>query len=219
MLDYVSLLLSMTIVILGYVGLIAWYKPEFEQEEHKQMKLLANKEQRLIAIISEIAIVRLWFVLGKPGMDNLEYLLLLLMLIAMSFFCTTDLLERVVPNKILILFVLIFLVRFGFEGVQNFYNFIAFIPAVVLGVVFCALSFGSCYLIARGSMGAGDVKLALVMGLYLTGQYVVAAILYGCVISAVFSIIQLLRHKLTRKDAIPFVPFLYIGVIIKYLLG
>ena len=70
-----------------------------------------------------------------------------------------------------------------------------------------------------GCLGAGDVKLALVMGLYLTGEYVVGAVFYGCIASAAYSLVQLARKKLSRKDTIPFVPFLYLGLIIRYLVG
>lgn len=81
------------------------------------------------------------------------------------------------------------------------------------------ISFGLGYLLSHKNMGAGDVKLVLVMGLYLTGEYVVGAVLYGCIVGAIFSAVQLARKKLSRKDAIPFVPFLYIGLIIRYLIG
>ena len=91
-------------------------------------------------------------------------------------------------------------------------------PSIVLGLLFCMISFGLGYLLSRGSMGAGDVKLSFVMGLYLTGEYVVGAVFYGCVAGAVFAVVQLLRRKLSRKDTIPFVPFLYLGLIIRYLI-
>ena len=93
------------------------------------------------------------------------------------------------------------------------------LPSVVLGVVFCALCFGIGYLLSKRTMGAGDVKLSLLMGLYLTGEYVVGAIVYGCLVGAIYSLIQLARKKVTRKDAIPFVPFLYAGLIIRYFIG
>ena len=93
------------------------------------------------------------------------------------------------------------------------------LPSVVLGVIFCALCFGAGYVLSRKAMGAGDVKLSLVMGLYLTGAYVVGAIVYGCLAGAAYSITQLLRKKVTRKDSIPFVPFLYTGLIIRLLVG
>ena len=57
------------------------------------------------------------------------------------------------------------------------------------------------------------------MGLCLPAGYVTAAILYGCLAAAVVSIALLMMKKITRKDFIPFVPFLYAGLIIRYLMG
>ena len=79
------------------------------------------------------------------------------------------------------------------------------------------LAFYPFYLL--GALGAGDVKLAVIMGMYLTGDYVVGAVFYGCILSAVFSILMLARGKMTRKDSIPFVPFRYVGVVIRYFIG
>ncbi len=209
----------MLILFLGYIGLLAWYRPEFRDEKNRNLKLLETKEQILILVFSEIAVLRMWWSLGKPVIWDLEYSLLLIILVAMSFFATTDLLEQIVPNKILVLFVLLFIIRLGYEAVCNMEKMLSFIPTILLGLIFCVITFGVGYLLSKKSMGAGDVKLSLLMGLYLTGEYAVAAILYGCIVSALYSVVQMIRHKLTRKDTIPFVPFLYIGVVIRYLLG
>ena len=93
------------------------------------------------------------------------------------------------------------------------------LASMIIGFIFCVVSFGLSYILSRGSLGSGDVKLAVLLGIFLTGEYVVGTIFYGCIMSALFSIVQLYRKKLTRKDAIPFVPFLYIGLIITYLVG
>lgn len=219
MVTYVSLIGSMLILFAGYIGLLAWYRPEFESEKNKRLKLLKTKEQIFILLFSEIAILRIWWSMGRPVIWDLEYSLLLIILVAMSFFATTDLLEQIVPNKILALFALLFIIRAGYEAAYNMENMLAVIPTILLGLIFCAITFGVGYLLSKKSMGAGDVKLSLLMGLYLTGEYAVAAILYGCMVSALYSVVQMIRHKLTRKDTIPFVPFLYIGVVIRYLLG
>ena len=92
------------------------------------------------------------------------------------------------------------------------------IPSIILGFLFCLISFGLGYLLSHGSMGAGDVKLSLIMGIYLTGNDIPGAIFYGCLIAAGYSIVQLLRKKISRKDRLPFVPFLYMGVVVRYIL-
>ena len=149
----------------------------------------------------------------------LLYLLLLVMLAAMTFFCAADLWEHVVPNPMLLLLVLVFVLLAGMTAVRDMEAFLRLLPSIFFGEIFCVVSFGLAYLLSRGSMGAGDVKLALVMGLYLTGEYVSGAVLYGCLAAALFSLVQLARKKLGRRDKIPFVPFLYIGLIIRYIAG
>ena len=117
------------------------------------------------------------------------------------------------------LLVLVFVLLTGMTAIRDMEAFLRLLPSIFFGEIFCAVSFGLAYLLSRGSMGAGDVKLALVMGLYLTGEYVSGAVLYGCLAAALFSLVQLARKKLGRRDKIPFVPFLYIGLIIRYIAG
>ena len=93
------------------------------------------------------------------------------------------------------------------------------LPSAVSGMVFSALCFGAGYLLGRGRMGAGDVKLSLVMGLYLTAEYVTGAILYGCIAGAAYSAFRLIRTRGTEKAGMPLVPFLYIGMIVRLFMG
>lgn len=153
------------------------------------------------------------------GFGDLRFTLLYVILAGTTVLCITDLWEYRVPNKILLILILLFPMILGLHSLGDMDAVIRILPSVILGFLFCMLSFGLGYWISHGSMGAGDVKLSLVMGLYLTGEYVVGAVVYGCLASALYSLIQLARKKVTRKDAIPFVPFLYLGLVIRYLIG
>ncbi|MEZ5116905.1 MAG: prepilin peptidase [Candidatus Nanopelagicales bacterium] len=71
-------------------------------------------------------------------------------------------------------------------------------------------------------MGFGDVKLAGVLGLYLGwlgwGEVIVgtfAAFLFGAVVGVIFA----RRNRSGRKTAIPFGPFMLLGVLFALLLG
>jgi prepilin signal peptidase PulO-like enzyme (type II secretory pathway) len=141
------------------------------------------------------------------------------MLVAMTILCMIDLWEKVVPNKILLVWLVVFIIIIGFQGLYDMDVVLSKLIPIGLGLLFCMLTFGLGYIISHGSMGAGDVKLLLIMGLFLTSEYVVESVLYGCIASALYSIVMLLRKKVTRKDEIPFVPFLYLGLIIRYLMG
>ena len=216
--QYLLLAAGVLGIPLVYAGAMAWYSPAFEKEENRNRKRFRSPEEILIFLSAEAALVCVWRREAAQG-EVLLYLLLLVMLAAMTFFCAADLWEHVVPNPMLLLLVLVFVLLTGMTAVRDMEAFLRLLPSIFFGEIFCVVSFGLAYLLSRGSMGAGDVKLALVMGLYLTGEYVSGAVLYGCLAAALFSLVQLARKKLGRRDKIPFVPFLYIGLIIRYIAG
>ena len=217
--SYISIAVGVLLLPVLYSALILWYRPYFEKEENQKRKPLASIHEKMVLLVSEAALLRLWYAMGMKGFEDLRFTLLYLILAGMTVFCMTDVWERIVPNKILLILLFFFVIASGIHGILNLDSLAELLPSVVLGVLFCALCFGLGYLFSRKTMGAGDIKLSLLMGLYLTGEYVVGAVLYGCLAGAVYSIVQLARKKLSRKDMIPFVPFLYIGVIIRYLIG
>ena len=70
------------------------------------------------------------------------------------------------------------------------------------------------YIISRKGLGGGDVKLMGVASLYLGYDGALSALLYGSVLSALTAVILTVMKKMTPKDSIPLVPFLYIGILI-----
>lgn len=216
---YMTLAAGMILMPLLYWGSMMLYRSSFQEEKNQNRTPLRSLPEIIVMSAAEIALVRIWYALGRCTITDMTFELLFVMLTAMTVLCMTDYWERVVPNRILLLLLLLFIIILGLQGVRDMSVVMSALPSVVLGLLFCMISFGLGYLISHRNMGAGDVKLALIMGLYLTGEYVVGAIFYGCVISAVFSVVQLSRKKLSRKDMIPFVPFLYAGLIARYLVG
>lgn len=219
MLSYITIVICMLVLPVIYWAVIQVYKESFQEENNKNRKPLASKEEVIIVSISEIALLRIWYSLGKADFTSIIFVLLYFMLIGMTILCMTDYWEKVVPNRILLYWLLIFILIIGFHGVYDMNTVLKEFPYIILGFLFCLIAFGIGYLLGRGSMGAGDVKLSLVMGVFMTSEYVVGAVFYGCMISAIYSLVQLLRKKISRKDTLPFVPFLYMGLIVRYLIG
>jgi prepilin signal peptidase PulO-like enzyme (type II secretory pathway) len=73
-------------------------------------------------------------------------------------------------------------------------------------------------LIWPGGMGAGDVKLALFMGAVL-GTMVIAAMFLAFLFGAVVGLILIASKLKSRKDAIPFGPYLALGSVLALLYG
>lgn len=77
-------------------------------------------------------------------------------------------------------------------------------------------------LLARGALGMGDVKLAFLLGLfvgYLGWGYLVIAGLGAFILGGLVSIVLLAARRVTRKDSIPFGPFLTAASVIAIVLG
>jgi len=73
-------------------------------------------------------------------------------------------------------------------------------------------------LVWRGGMGAGDVKMALLMGAVL-GVLVIVALFLAFLLGAILGIVLMATKRKTRKDAIPFGPYLAIGSVVAFLVG
>lgn len=73
--------------------------------------------------------------------------------------------------------------------------------------------------LSRGGMGGGDIKLAAMMGAFLGWQKVFLAILSGAFLGSVIGVSLILTGYKTRKDFIPFGPFLAWGGILALFWG
>jgi leader peptidase (prepilin peptidase) / N-methyltransferase len=124
----------------------------------------------------------------------------------------TDLEQRIIPNKILIVAAVLG-VAIAAIGDPGSLPERAIAAAAAGGLLFlAALAY------PRG-MGMGDVKLAAVMGLFL-GRNVGPAILVALLAGSLVGLAMIARHgAAARKRAIPFGPFLALGGVVGLLAG
>lgn len=160
----------------------------------------------------------LLFFLKKGKVDAVILLQRELLVIFGYVASLTDIGSKRVPNKLVLTmvgtWVLIIVPQLFFQTEKA----IAIMISDLIGFVMGGLLFLIVYLVSRKGLGGGDVKLMAASGLYLGFRNVLPAMLYGSVLSSVFAIVLILAKKIGRKDAIPLVPFLYIGMLITVLL-
>ncbi|MBI4496857.1 MAG: prepilin peptidase [Chloroflexi bacterium] len=87
------------------------------------------------------------------------------------------------------------------------------LPSSLLGG---AIGFGTMYLLyvlARGGLGGGDVKLGLFIGLITGAERVLWAMLAFSTLAGLVSALLLLTRKKGRRDYIPFGPFMVLGAV------
>lgn len=71
-----------------------------------------------------------------------------------------------------------------------------------------------CMLISRGGLGAGDVKLFAVLGLFYGMIGVLNVLFYTCLFTAVVCIVLLVARKLRFKDTVPMSPFILAAAVL-----
>ncbi|MEI6287089.1 MAG: prepilin peptidase [Bacillota bacterium] len=75
------------------------------------------------------------------------------------------------------------------------------------------------FLLSRGGMGGGDVKFALVLGMWLGWKMVLLSLLFAFIIGGIAGIMLMLLRIKTRKDPVPFGPFMAVSALIFMLFG
>lgn len=76
------------------------------------------------------------------------------------------------------------------------------------------------YLISKGGwIGGGDLRLGLLVGVYLGWEKGLLAIILSYFVGAIFSIYLMLRGKVQGKTAIAFGPFMVLGIIVSLFYG
>ena len=159
-----------------------------------------------LGVLYAATVAVLW---GDSGAEIALGLVFVTMLVAVTL---TDLEQRIIPNKILLVSAII----------GGAIAAIADPGSLPERAVAAAAAGGLLFLAAlaypRG-MGLGDVKLAATMGIFL-GRNVAPAILVALLAGSLVGLAMIARHgAAARKQAIPFGPFLALGGVIGLLAG
>lgn len=164
--------------------------------------------------VSAAAIAAFFSIYRTKQIPLVFYFLTMVIIWGMSVLSVTDAKNKVIPNKFLLLLLVIWVVLISSYIIFQVEKGVALLALSAAGGLIGGLIFLLCYLLSRGQLGAGDVKLAVVLGLYLTGQRIVGAIFYGVLLCSIYALVLLARKKIGLKDGLPLVPFLYAGMCI-----
>ncbi|QNO14606.1 prepilin peptidase [Alkalicella caledoniensis] len=159
--------------------------------------------------LSIIIVTALLFVISylKYG-SSLMFLkttLFMSLLIIISF---VDIKHRIIPDKLVLATILwgLVLVFIGDVSPLN-----AILGMFTGGTLLLLLA------MVPNALGGGDVKMMFAVGIFLGVTKTVYAIIFAFMVAAIISTILLLLRLKSRKDHIPFGPFLAIGSLIAYL--
>lgn len=141
------------------------------------------------------------------------------LLIALPFFSlclivfVTDIKYMLIPDKILLPFAVYFLVvrLFIVPAIPWWDAFVGALSGFVILFVIAILS--------KGGMGSGDIKLFFVLGLIVGWKGVLLTLILASFLGAVIGGIGMLLKKISRREPVPFGPFIIVSAIIVYFYG
>lgn len=188
-----------------------------QAEQKKDQKKGSNFRIMLIAaIVTGLLLTAEFFVLGYGILKIFRYLAVLAGLFVIAWI---DRNEKRIPNKILLILLAARVVILIIEAVVYSELGLSILFSAILGGFIGGGLFIFAYILSRGGIGMGDVKLFTVLGCYMGGGSIFAVIFLTVISSAVYSVIMLMLKKIKLKEEIPFAPFVLLGTILAMALG
>lgn len=124
----------------------------------------------------------------------------------------TDLERRLLPNRVVYPSILL-AVAFSWAWPH------VAIGQAIGGGLFALVIVSLLYLLSRGALGFGDVKMSILMGLVVGFPSVLVGIFTGVLAAGAFVLPLLLLRVLSRRDYIAYGPFIAIGAVIALFWG
>lgn len=166
--------------------------------------------------------------LGRVGMAELALELFTAGLFALVYSLHSLSAQTLWLLVIYAFFALITIMDFKYRVVLNILTYPGLVVALVLNIVVLqhpilpivlgtVFGFGVFYLTARvmpDGLGGGDIKLATLIGAALGFPQVLFALIVVAVASGITIVFLLTARGGTRKDSIPYAPFLCLGVVV-----
>jgi leader peptidase (prepilin peptidase)/N-methyltransferase len=124
-----------------------------------------------------------------------------------------DFQHRIIPDVLTLPWMLVGLVIGAISGgIQGVFS-------RALGIVGCGGLVLLIAIISRGGMGGGDVKFLALVGSFLGVPGGLTSFVIACIIGAIVGVILIVFGIRSRKDEIPFGPFISLGAIMVCIFG
>ena len=143
------------------------------------------------------------------------YLSFIYILITISFI---DLEHMIIPDGLVLAAAMLGLMALIFNILPIGWPDSAY-GALLYGGVLAGVGYVGKLVYKMDALGGGDVKLASVLGMYLGWKMSMISLLLAFLVAALFVVVGLAVGRLSRKQLIPFGPFLALGAIMTLFWG
>lgn len=175
-------------------------------------KAKISKQYPIVESLNAILYIIMYFRFGFT-LDFLFYSLISSVLIVITFI---DLQQMIIPDVLVVIIL----------SLSTFYKVLIYfrggspeIFSSIIGLIMAGGLFLAIVLLSRGGMGGGDVTLIASLGFILGWKKILFAIFLSFILGAIISVFLLAAKLKSRKDPIPFGPFIVLGFFITLLWG
>lgn len=210
----VDILLSAALLMGGYVSVCYYLNDvKWNSKNTAVLKPTRNKVLYLLFGLLTAAVLIADFQMVHH-LELLEQVKLLTLVFVLLPVAAIDRAVQKIPNKFLLTALILRAVIFVGELLVSVPTAVGTLKSDLLGAVVIGGFFLLMLLIFRNSIGMGDIKLFMVMGLYQGLWGVINSVFFSLMVSFVVSIALLISRKKGRNDAISFGPSISLGTII-----
>lgn len=197
-----------------YLLLHLWVYGIYKEASPKFPKCLFYNNKTVTAVgctgIAGMALSFVWNVQLDIRITLLYYMGILML----SVLTVTDIAEKKIPNRVLLIMLGVWAVYIMINMAVSFYAAVRIAAMSLVGMAFNGIVFIAGYYITKKKLGGGDVKLAAVLGLFFTIEKTFGVLLYGLILCSIFSMTLLILKKAKADTQVPLCPFLFLGAII-----
>lgn len=163
-------------------------------------------------------LVLAWFLYGYYGTNFLTVTKAIALCTILWVCAWTDIREYLILNRVLLTGLVFRVVLLAAEcwNSAGEAKYIVISACMAAGILAAAALL--CRLLSSGSVGFGDVKLLIILGLYAGIHSIMGIMLMTFLLIFAASVVLLLLKKVDRKSVIPFAPFLLAGTVLAFIL-
>ncbi|PAQ16343.1 prepilin peptidase [Bacillaceae bacterium SAOS 7] len=143
---------------------------------------------------------------------TMEFVLALLFISMLMIIVVSDLAYMIIPDKVLIFFLLLFVGGRMILPLQPWWDSLA---GGTIGFVLLLL----IAIASKGGMGGGDIKLFAVIGFVVGTKSVLLTFFLACLLGATIGLILMMFGVVKRGKPMPFGPFIALAAFIVYFQG
>ena len=171
----------------------------------------------LIEVLNSLVYLLLFLHFGI-SIQFIFYTLLGSLLIVIS---SIDYYHQIIPDKLTLLVLILGVTYKIYAYLYIYHMFNLKSDTILVNSILGFLAGGGFYylifIISKGNMGGGDIKLMAVLGIWLGWENTLIAIFITFMLGAIISVFLLVSKIKDRKDSIPFGPFIVLGTFITIL--